>query len=329
MKRVNYHGWQNCYQLSNEHVQLMLTTDVGPRILRFGFPEGENVFKEYPETLGKSGGDYWRIYGGHRLWHAPEAPGRSNLADNSHVAIEALSGLVRLVQSTEPKTGIQKEIDIRFVDDVPCVRMTHRLRNRSAWDINLAAWAISVMAPGGIAIIPLPPRTLHEGNYLPASALAVWSYTDLSDRRFGFGREFISIKQDSALRLPQKLGFSLRIGWAAYWHNRVLFVKKFEIFPELTYPDRGSMLEVFTDSEMLELESLGPLRTVKPEEEIEHTEEWWLFRDVPEIRSESDIKREVGARVERILGEQADENPAIALPLTDLIGPSSRRKLPH
>ena len=30
------------------------------------------LFKEYDEQMGKTGGDEWRIYGGHRLWIAPE-----------------------------------------------------------------------------------------------------------------------------------------------------------------------------------------------------------------------------------------------------------------
>ena len=49
---------------------MIATTDVGPRIIRFGFVGEENEFKEYEDTTGQVGGDEWRIYGGHRLWHA-------------------------------------------------------------------------------------------------------------------------------------------------------------------------------------------------------------------------------------------------------------------
>jgi hypothetical protein len=67
MQIINYAGWERCVRLSNGIVELVATMDVGPRIIRFGFIGGDNEFKEYPEMLGKTGGDEWRIYGGHRL----------------------------------------------------------------------------------------------------------------------------------------------------------------------------------------------------------------------------------------------------------------------
>ncbi len=77
--RVSYKGWENCLKFGNGKVELVVTTDVGPRILLFGFAEGQNLFKNYEEQMGRtppaageSGGDQWRLYGGHRLWHAPE-----------------------------------------------------------------------------------------------------------------------------------------------------------------------------------------------------------------------------------------------------------------
>ncbi|HSB78388.1 MAG TPA: hypothetical protein VLM91_06355 [Candidatus Methylomirabilis sp.] len=39
--KIAYRGWPNCYQVSNGLVELVVTTDVGPRLIRFGF-SGEN-----------------------------------------------------------------------------------------------------------------------------------------------------------------------------------------------------------------------------------------------------------------------------------------------
>ena len=114
MERTNYRGWQNCYRISNGLVDLVVTADVGPRIIRFGFVGEENEFKEYDDMVGATGGAEWRIYGGHRLWHAPEARPRSYYPDNLPVELEEHAGFVRVVQPTETTTGIQKEIDIRL-----------------------------------------------------------------------------------------------------------------------------------------------------------------------------------------------------------------------
>ncbi len=65
-----YKGWQNCYRMTNGQIELIATTDVGPRIIRFAFVGEDNIFGENPDQVGKTGGEEWRIYGGHRLWHA-------------------------------------------------------------------------------------------------------------------------------------------------------------------------------------------------------------------------------------------------------------------
>jgi len=53
--KTPYGGWPNCYRITNGEVELIVTTDVGPRVLRYGFVKGQNVFKEFQEQLGKTG----------------------------------------------------------------------------------------------------------------------------------------------------------------------------------------------------------------------------------------------------------------------------------
>ena len=69
---IPYGGWANCVRLTNGRTELVATTDVGPRIIRYGKPGGPNFLKEYPRQMGRRGGLRWRIFGGHRLWIAPE-----------------------------------------------------------------------------------------------------------------------------------------------------------------------------------------------------------------------------------------------------------------
>ena len=55
VERANYKGWSNCYRVSNGEIELIVTGDVGPRVIRFGFVGGQNLFKEFPDQVGKSG----------------------------------------------------------------------------------------------------------------------------------------------------------------------------------------------------------------------------------------------------------------------------------
>jgi hypothetical protein len=82
---TEYAGWPHCYRLTNGEVEVVVTTDVGPRVIRCGFAGGQNLFKEFRDQLGKSGEPDWQPRGGHRLWLAPESVDLSYGLDNSPV----------------------------------------------------------------------------------------------------------------------------------------------------------------------------------------------------------------------------------------------------
>lgn len=296
-EKINYRGWPNCYRLSNGQVELILTTDVGPRIIRFGFVGEDNEFKEYEDVAGQTGGNDWHIYGGHRLWHAPEAHPRSYFPDNAPVRLEEHADYVRAIQSPETTTGVQKEIDVRLAPSEARVEVTHRLRNTNLWAVELAPWALSVMAPGGKAIIPLPARGPQSENLLPSSAMALWAYTDMSDPRWMWGSKYVMLRQDSGREKPQKVGVMVPDGWVAYARANHLFVKKFDYAPNACYPDFGCSGEAYTDADMLELETVGPLVRLKPGAEVEHVERWHLFRGVPMPEGDADVDRDILPRV--------------------------------
>lgn len=290
---VSYQGWPTCARLSNGSIELIITGDVGPRIIRFGFLNSHNEFAEYAGQVGKTGGDEWRIYGGHRLWHAPEAKPRTYFPDNHPVKFEQHAGFLRVIQPVEPTTGIQKEIDIALAPDAAHVHLTHRLRNLGVWPVELAVWALSVMAPGGTAIIPMPPRGSHNDHLLPANSLALWPYTNMSDARWTWGEKYILLRQDPNASNPQKTGAAVPDGWVAYARSNHLFVKRFTHMRGATYPDFGSSVETFTNSDMLEVETLSPLTALAPGQAVEHVENWHLFDGVPMPGSDADVERDV------------------------------------
>ena len=174
IKKIPYKGWENCYQLSNGLVDLVVTTDVGPRIIRCGFVGETNQFAELEADLGKTGGEKWRLYGGHRLWHAPENDHRTYFPDNDSVQIQVASDHLLVTQNVEPTTGIKKEMQIFLHPSQPKVEIIHRLTNCNAWAIQFAPWALSVMAPGGKAIVPLPPKRSRGEDLLPTTSIALF-----------------------------------------------------------------------------------------------------------------------------------------------------------
>lgn len=294
---IPFGGWERCYRLANEQVELIVTAEVGPRILHFALLGEENVFAEFREMWGQTGGDQWRAYGGHRLWHAPEQLPRTYYPDNHPVTMSAHDGFVRFTQPLEETTGIQKEIDI-YLEDRAAVQVVHRLTNRGMWPVQLAPWALSVMAAGGTAVLPLPPRGSHPENLLPTTSLAIWPYTDMQDARWTWGEKYLLLRQDTAATKPQKIGLACLPGWVAYWRNGYLFTVQFAHIAGASYPDLGSSAEVFTDSSMLEVETLGPLTELAPGTAVEHVEKWQLHSNVPALTNDEDVEAAVGPLLE-------------------------------
>jgi hypothetical protein len=279
MNKLPYGGWHNCIKLSNEHIELIVTTEVGPRIIRFGFVGGQNLMKEYKDQLGKTGGNEWRIYGGHRFWHAPEAQPRTYCPDNKPVQHTWDGKTLKLVQPIETSTGVAKEMEITLDPKENRVTLVHRLVNRGLWDIEAAPWCLTVMAQGGRAIFPQEPYRPHPEHLLPARPLVLWHYTDMKDPRWLWGTKYIQLKQDPNATTKQKVGMRNTLGWAAYYLEGELFLKRFGFDAGATYPDFGCNCEAYTDADMLELETLGPLTKMPAHGgKVEHVEHWFLFK---------------------------------------------------
>ena len=303
---IAYHGWERCLRLTNGIIDLVLTTEVGPRLIRFGFVEDDNEFAEFPDQMGLTGGEDWRIYGGHRLWHSPEMFPRTYFPDNAPVTVQFNEDFVRVIQPVETTTGIQKELDLRLEEQAARVTVTHRLRNTGLWPVELAPWALSVMAPGGTAILPMPPRATHSENISPANTLTMWAYTDFSDSRWVFGAQFILLNHDSQAGAPQKIGASVPDGWAAFARDGHLFLKQVPYQSGANYPDGGCSFEIFTNALMTELETLGPLARLEPGgAAVEHVETWDLLKDIPQPANEADVLQSVLPAVKPLLGRSA------------------------
>lgn len=313
IQNIEYKGWKNNLQLSNGTVDLVITLDIGPRIIRYGYVGGANQFKEFSEQIGKAGEKEWMIRGGHRLWHAPEDVKRTYDLDNGPVKWDKLDeNSVRIAQPVEPTTGIVKEMDVTLDATGTSVKIVHRLRNTNLWEVELAPWALSVMAQGGVEIIPLPEKISHPGSlepgekpdyrgFVPNQTMIVWPFTDLADPRWRWGTRYITLRQDANARRPTKLGLAHQLRWVGYLNGGTLFIKDLPYLEGKTYTDGGSNFETFTNRDFLEIESLGPLSRIAPGASIEHIERWALLRDVPKETTDAAIDANLRKQIESLL----------------------------
>jgi hypothetical protein len=136
--KVAYQGRPNCYRVSNGEIESIVTGDIGPRVMRFGFVGGQNFFKEYREQLGKTGEEKFQLRGGHRVWKAPEDPIATWAPDNAPVEVRITEKGVVAREPVEPLTGLQKEIAVEMEPCGTRVTVTHRITNKTLFTLEFA-----------------------------------------------------------------------------------------------------------------------------------------------------------------------------------------------
>lgn len=276
------------YVLENEHLRLELLQQAGPRIVRL-IPAGDrstnggpNLLAELPDVQLPSPHGPYTLYGGHRLWHAPENPARTYVPDDEGVTVHATPRSARMHLPADRHSHIAKTMEVELLDESGShgefgVRVRHTLRNEGRWPVRLAGWAITQLPPGGVAILPQSSAPLDDAGLLPNRQLILWPYTRLSDPRLSLEDDFILIHGRADIAPRFKIGIMNRHKWAAHLGQGYLFCKFTDPQPQQPHPDMGSNTEVYTDNRFLELETLSPLISLAPDQELVHEEDWKIY----------------------------------------------------
>jgi hypothetical protein len=273
-----YKGLGRALRLSTAALEAIVTLDVGPRIMHISLPGRPNMFADdcgLKEELPD--GSVFEYFGGHRVWHSPEAFPRSYVSDSQPLDRYELTGDgIVMVQAEEAWTHIVKTVEMRFKAESVVVRSS--LTNEGAWPIETAVWSLFLGAPNGRLLLPVTQR---GAGLLPSTHYVSWPYTRMDDPRLHWGRRFIVLDHDETNSTPLKLGYPNESGWLAYVNNGCCFVKTFAHELGAPYPDRGCSCEAYSAGWGIDIESLSPLQVVKPGRTISHEEEWFVF-DCPQ-----------------------------------------------
>jgi len=251
--------------IENEFLRVDYLTTIGPRIIGL-YAKGveDNIFAETPDIHWHTQHGEYYLRGGHRLWTAPEDPFYTCPEDS--VTVTAIEDKV-ILRSDVDASGLEKEISFRL--DENCVALTHRVTWHGKEPIELAPWAITQLPLGGVAILPQPDA---EGLQ-PNRNLVFWHYSQINDERLELHDDLILLHgrpSDQAF----KLGYYNSHGWIAYQLGSVLFTKRFLSQRNHGYPDLGCNAEAYVQDSFLELETLGPLSILNPNESMTLEDVW-------------------------------------------------------
>lgn len=292
---LKHQGW-NALKLSTAEAELIVPTEIGPRVTHLALKGGDNLFAELKEQSGGKGEADWCIRGGHRLWHTPEKLGRTYQPDNEPIEVETMAHGLNLKQAVEPATGLRKTVRIEVVNE-RTFKVTHTLTNQNVWPVEFGAWALSVMKGGGYAALPLPPAGIPGQDLLPTYALVPWSYTDLSQPCWQFHPRHLGI-DTSKTKTPQKVGMRGWTGWAAYWQPAGTFVVHAPRVAGAVYPDFGCEFEAYHCDWMCEMETLGPIGVVEAGASVSHVEFWGLIPGLPKPDNDTAFRAQLAPAAE-------------------------------
>ncbi|MEI2690667.1 MAG: hypothetical protein V9H69_13545 [Anaerolineae bacterium] len=262
--------------LANSFLRVDYLAEAGPRLVRLYLAGSElNLLADAAGISYETPYGVFNLHGGHRLWHAPEAFPRTYLPDNDGQTVDEFEGGVRLRQPTEQVTGIQKSIELRLDPQRPALTVQHSLHNVGLWPVELAPWAITQVALGGVAV--LPQAAPASSSYLPNRRLNLWPYASWRDPRLHLGDDLALVAGQTGEQ-ALKIGYFNHAGWMGYLLGDIFFVKRFTPQPGRPHPDLNSNCEVYVWDRFLEIETLGPLATVEPGAAVVHVESWELHR---------------------------------------------------
>ena len=294
IKETIYGNFGKCLAISNDSMELLVTVDLGPRIIKCNLLGKKNLMFEdiareksvdVSSVFGE--GQTWQIYGGHRMWLSPEKMPETYYPDCNKVLYTISATGATFQPPKQEVTGLQFSMSVSIDETAPKLTVTHYVKNTKSEPVTGAIWCLSVLDKNGTVIVPQPKETT---GLLANRVLALWPYTDMTDPRLFWGRDYIALHQDPKNEAAAKFGINNTAGKIAYVNHGQALVKHFAVnHPNGTYPDYGCSCEAYACGLFTEAESLSELKTLKKGETMEHTEVWTIVPDaeITEVNNET------------------------------------------
>ncbi len=291
---ADYHGHAT-RRLVGERLWVDVLAAAGPRIVRLGtIGSPRNLLAETPDVGWETPHGRYELFGGHRLWFAPEDPDRVAVPDGSGLVLEPEPDGIRLTGLAELPTGLVRSMVLRLTPGRAGLEVCHELQNVADRPIELAPWSITQLPLGGTVLLPQFRAT--PGHHVkPNRTLVLWPYTNWEDPRFRPRDGLLTLEADAGPDF--KIGYFNGAGWVGYVRDGAVLVRRFEPLVGRPHPDLGCNVETYIGSRFVELELLGPLTKLAPGATVALVERWDVHAADP-IGDPSDL-RDLTERIDR------------------------------
>ena len=284
IKQLKYKNFGNCISISNGHIEIIVTIDIGPRIISFKLKSKSNIFyNDINRFYSYKGialdnyygpGSVFYYYGGHLIEIIPKTWPQTYFPDNSPVVYSVLPNGASFSQPVQEKNKLELSLEILMNENTCDLMIINSIKNLSEEKRILSLSGTTQLCPNGILVIPQNPPS--SNNLIPNRSFAFWPYTKMNDERLFIGDKYITVNHNKNVGNKLKIGMNNYSNWASYLVDGCLFTKNYVHNKKARYPDFNSSFELYADKNLLEVSSISPLYDIKPNEIIRHVENWSL-----------------------------------------------------
>jgi hypothetical protein len=276
---ISEHGYDNCIELRNAFIRVVLEPNMGGRVLIYEI-NGENILHEDPTQAGLL---YPDIPKGHlsagRFDIGPETitPPRPLLFFGKWEAKITGNREAELISLKDPSTGVQLIRKFRLDKETSRLECTQEIINISNDVKRYNFWARTFVKGGGISLTPMNQNSRYPKGYITYGPGSVMNFEPEDEPNVRIRDGVLEI---TGPPVRPKFVMDGDIGWMAYISkNNQLFIKVFPVCPDRIYGEMtGATSSVwYNGEEMVEIEPIGPWEIIKPGEKVSFTEYWYLF----------------------------------------------------
>ncbi len=288
--RVNWRGWHGCYLIANRSVEAIVVPAIG-RVMQLRLAgEAEGAFWEnraLDGQLADPASDQWTNFGGDKCWPAPQSQWQRQQGRNwpppgafDSRPMEAIAGErgLRLTSTVDPAFGIRVTRHVELDAELPVMRIRTEFHKVAGDAVRVSVWTIAQMNDPERVFVPL-----RKGSKIPGGGIRM---TDAEPQDLRIEGGLLSLT-----RSPFK---SAKIGAdtaSLVWVGRKLVVRIDAEAGSGEYPDGGCATQVYTSPDpfpYVELETLGPLATMRAGARIERTTTYTIMpRSEPDPEAEA------------------------------------------
>ena len=289
--RTEYEGLQGI-ELRTGNIGLIAVAEFGPRIAFLGRPGGSNLLYWRPGLHLRG---EWDLRGGHRVWTTTPLADESEYTyrpDNQPCEVQVEADRFTLLGAEDPVNRTRRGLTVAIRGET-FLEVDNFVVNTGDMLCSGGVWALTctVPTPGSQYVVPVGDGSSWDTfNMVFFRQWAGHGQNSFADSQVEIGHDQVVLRPQGQ-EIKRMLQAHPGIIAMSDTVNDLTFAKQAEFDPAGRYPHATNIaFYVGPDNFMVEMETMGVEKTLKPGAELHHRELWTLQEGAQALNSAAETK---------------------------------------